>query len=128
MHVFKKKKSKRNKDSHVKNFNRQNFSFINYDRSGGFTTIHSTHAAHFTRFQSTFLMTILTIFIYFSFSLVYNIILTEFNYDVLLDVSKLIDMSNRYTHQNYIFYSFETGHLNSLGGLLNKIKVLYYCL
>ena len=123
MYVSKKKKSKRNKDSHVKNFNRQNFSFMNYDYTKGFNTAHSTQTTHFTRAQGIFLMTILTIFFYFSLSLVYNIVLVELNYDILSDVAKLIDMSD-----NYTLYGSEAGHLTSLDGLLNKIKVLNYCL
>ena len=123
MHVFKKKKSKRNKDSHVKNFNRQNFSFMNYDHSKGFNMAHSTQTTHFTKAQGIFLMTILTIFFYFLLSLVYNIVLAELNYDILSDVAKLIDMSDDYT-----LYGSEAGHLTSLDGLLNKIKVLNYCL
>jgi hypothetical protein len=123
MHVFKKKKSKRNKDSHVKNFNRQNFSFMNYDYTKGFNMAHSTQTTHSTKAKGIFLMTILTIFFYFSLSLVYNIALVELNYDILSDVAKLIDTSDDYT-----LYGSEAVHSTSLGGLLNKIKVLNYCL
>ena len=123
MHVFKKKKSKRNKDSHVKNFNRQNFSFMNYDYTKGFNMAHSTQTTHSIRAKGIFLMTLLTIFFYFSLSLVYNIVLVELDYDILSDVAKLIDISGDYT-----LYGPEAGHLTSLDGLLNKIKVLNYCL
>jgi hypothetical protein len=128
MCVLKKKKSKRNKDSHTKNFNRQNFNFINYSNNQNLSINYNTPRTNYTNWQGVFFITTFTLFLYFFLPLTYNVISQEFSYDILLDVSNLIDTSTDYTQDSSVFSDFGTKDLASLRSTLSKIKLLGYCL
>jgi hypothetical protein len=128
MCVLKKKKSKRNKDSHTKNFNRQNFNFINYSNNQNLSINYNTPRTNYTNLQGVFFITTFTLFLYFFLPLTYNVISQEFSYDILLDVSNLIDTSTDYTQDSSVFSDFGTKDLVSLRSTLSKIKLLGYCL
>jgi hypothetical protein len=128
MCVLKKKKSKRNKDSHTKNFNRQNFNFINYSNNQNLSINYNTPRTNYTNWQGVFFITTFTLFLYFFLPLTYNVISQEFSYDILLDVSNLIDTSTDYTQDSSVFSDFGTKDLVSLRSTLSKIKLLGYCL
>ena len=124
MSVLEKKKSKRNKDSHTKNFNRQNFSFVNYDSL-------QSPSANSTNTQSIFFTAISVLFLYFFLPLTYQIILQELDYDILLNVSNLIDTTNDYTQCSSVLSNpnnLDTKDLISLRDVVNKIKLYDYCI
>ena len=128
MHVFKKKKYKRNKDSHVKKFNQLNFNFVNNSQTENLKVNPGRGATNPLNLQGIFIVTITTLFLYSFFSLVYYIVLKEFNYDVLLDVSNLVGSTHSYNCHDLVVYDLDADDLPGLRTTLNKIRIFSYCL
>lgn len=128
MCVPKKKKSKRNKDSHTKNFNRQNFSFVNYNSEQKLSINYTNQHTNSVNGQGVFFIITSVLFLYFFLPLAYHTTLQEFNYDILLDVSSLMGAAVDDNYGSSLLGNPNARDLLNLRSTLNKIKLFDYCL